>query len=79
MIGANANAKEVVLAIGISTKAVYRLIQRINDCTQNDINPFNAMKKYGPKVTHVMTESTITVLEVIQQDCKLLKKELFKN
>ena len=58
MIGPKANANEVALAIGISTKAVYRLMQRINDCSHIDINLLNVMKRYGPKVTHVMTEST---------------------
>ena len=74
MIGANANANEVALAVGISTKAAYRLMQRINDCTQNDINLLNATKKYGPKVTPVITESTRTVIEVIQQDCTVTHK-----
>ena len=76
MIGANANANEVDLAIGISTKAAYCLIQRSNYCTQNDINPLNAMKRYGSKVTHVMTESTRTVLELYnysKRSCSKIK------
>ena len=50
------------------------MIQRINDCIQNDINPLKAMNRYGSKVTHIMTESTRTVLKVIQQDCTITRK-----
>ena len=35
-------------------------------CSIN-INPLNPIKRYGPKVTHVMTESARSVAEVIQQ------------
>ena len=55
------------------------MIQKINDGTQNDINPLNAMKRYGLKVTHVMTESSRTVLEVIQQDCTITQKEVVQK
>ena len=61
MIEAKANENEMALAIGISTKAAYHLMQRINECSQTKINPFRL------KVSHVMTESTRTVLKVIQK------------
>ena len=59
MIGNKHKANKVALAPGISTKAAYHMMQRINDFSQNDINSLNTMKIYGPKVTQVITNDWV--------------------
>ena len=71
MVTAEAKAKEVALAIGISIKTAYRLKQRVHDCSQHGINSMELLKPYGPKVSNVISDSARAVLEIVQQDCTL--------
>ena len=71
--------KKWLWKLEFSIKDANRLMLKINDSSHDDINQLNAMKRQRPKVTQVMTESTRTVLEVIQQDCTVTQKRVVQK
>ena len=74
MMMANAKPKEITSAIGLSSKAIYKMITNIHHAKENNMPLCSILKKYGPKSTDMLSVSHRKVLEIIQDDCSLTQK-----